>query len=440
LYVLAFLLMLVPLVVVHELGHFVMAKLGGIHVTKFAFGFGPKLFSFRYKGTDYRWNLIPLGGYVDFMGDVVYTNRIPDDARHFYNRPKWLRFLVLLMGPMFNLILALGIYWLFFSAQPTYEPIFEGEPYTVGYVAPDSPEAEAGLQAGDRIVEINGEPVTAMDQVVKHALFNPGKPVTLSVVRDGARRNIEYAILEDPIEGVGTTHFAPRLLPQISMVMEDMPAAQAGLQPDDVILQVNGVDISYYSDESASVPALLAAAAPGPSTFTVRRHGRVVDLEVTPRQNEEGAWQVGISYMPRSVAHELGVGAAFVRAWNRFLEDSTLIYRGVKKLVIGDLPLKTLSSPIGVGKVAKQAMDIGFWSFILLMAVISLNLGILNLLPIPVLDGGEIFVLLTEWIARKDFNLLTKMRIKLVGFLFLVGLMGLVIVMDVIKIYNAAQM
>ncbi len=438
-YVLAFLLMLAPLVVVHELGHFLMAKLGGIKVTKFAFGFGPRLFGFEYKGTDYRWNLLPLGGYVDFMGEVVYTNRIPDDMRHFYNRPKFLRFLVLVMGPMFNLVLALGLYWLFFGARPVYEPIHHGAPYTVGLVQPDSAEAQAGLQPGDRIEAINGEPVAAVEKVIEHMLFNPGKPVTLSVVRGGQALEIAYDIPEDPIEGVGQFNFAPWYRPQVSEAVAEKPAALAGMQAGDVIVAVNGEAVAFGGSESRSVPELLNRNAPGPSEFTVLRDGRELSLSITPEQGEEGKWLVGISYGPESVARDLNAGEALGRAWSRFLADSTMIFRGVKKLIVGDLPLKTLSSPIGVGRVAKQALDYSVWQFLLLMAVISVNLGILNLLPIPVLDGGEIFVLLTEWVARRDFSLVTKMKIKLAGFFFLVGLMGVVIIMDVVKIYQAAQ-
>ena len=437
-YVFAFLLILVPLVVFHELGHFIMAKLGGIKVTKFAFGFGKKLFGFKYKGTEYRWNLIPLGGYVDFMGEVIYTNRIPDDVTHFYNRPKWIRFLVLVMGPLFNLILAMGIFWIYYSAQPHRVPRYQGAPFTVGYVVPDSAEAKAGLQEGDRIAEIDGETVTEVDQVPEHIMLSPGKEVTLKVERNGEKLEIRYKVSVDEVEGLGLTNFGPALRVLVYKILQEKPAARAGMRPNDIITHVNGQPVSPFELKEPNIRQLLNERAPAASDFTLIRGGETLNLTVTPEKTKEGEWQAGFSYGYEATERDLTWRESLVMAWDEFQRGSTLIYKGLKKLIIGDLPIKSLSSPIGVGKVAKESLDYGLLSFIFLMAILSLNLGILNLLPIPVLDGGEIFVILVEWISRKDFSLMTKMRIKMVGLLFLIGLISVVIVTDVIKIYSAA--
>ena len=434
-YPFAFLLIIVPLVVIHEFGHFLMCKLGGIRVTKFAFGFGHKLFGFKFKGTEYRWNLLPLGGYVDFMGDLVYTNTIPDDVSHFYNRPKWIRFLVLLMGPLFNLVLAFGIYWVYHTIEPLKTPIFLGEPCTVGYVADDGPAALAGLQIGDRITAFNGEEVSSWDDLDTTIFFNPGKEVTLTVERDEVTLPITYTIAEHKVEAYGVKGFWPNLRHEVESVQPGSPAAKAGFEPYDVISHVNGRPIAYEYMKEYTIQSLLADAAPGASRFQLIRDGQPIELEVAPELDEEERWLIGIMLEVESSKRELGFLEAFPQAWNSMKRDSTLIYRGLKKLLSGDGSLKMLSGPIGVGKLAKEALDVSLPKFLYLMALLSLNLGIMNLLPIPVLDGGEIFVLLMEGVVGRDFSLDTKLRIKLVGFFFLIGLMALVIFFDILKVF-----
>ena len=638
-----FFLILVPLVVVHELGHFIMAKLGGINVTQFAFGFGKKLFGFHYKGTEYRWNLLPLGGYVDFMGEILYTNRIPDDVTHFYNRPKWIRFLVLIMGPMFNLILALLLYWFIFASKPIEDRVYYGEGYTVGYVVPGSVEDKAGLQRDDLILSVNGKPVTDVEQLEDFIMFSPKKEVNLEVKRDGRLRTVTYTIPENK-EGLGPRSFQAAQRTMIYAVSAGSPAENAGLKPFDVITHINGEPVI---NAQLDINRLIQQRAPEATVFQLRRKGELVTIEavpeklptgryqvgfryspvmaisgivpgssaekagirendilisingqntlkeimeqthsqdatpwevtvkqgpetlqvtLTPAQGEDGLWHPGMSvqheYMisdivpdspadraglkpydvilglnghpavteytisnylerqtqpsragpetsdetvpatetatadpetmppteegetgtttaPASVTDEASALAltvvrgeetltvdvqpeataygysrigiyeigeyqvrnlnwheAFFEAWARFKKDSTYIYDALRRLVTAQLSIKTLSGPVGIAQVARQAYEYGIHTFLLVMALISLNLGIMNLLPIPVLDGGEIFVLAVEWITRKDFSLDTKMRIKLVGFVFLVGLMATVIVMDVIKVFT----
>lgn len=445
--VFSFFAVLVPLVLFHEFGHFLMCKLGGIRVTKFAFGFGKKLFGFTYKGTEYRWNLIPLGGYVDFMGDVVYTEEIPQDVAHFYNKPKWIRFLVLVMGPLFNLILALGLYWIFFSTQPIPIPKNVGEAYTVGFVIPGSPEAEAGLQAGDRISHVLGKEVTSYDEVEQELILNPGKEMEMTIDRDGTSRTLTFKVDRNKKYGVGVYNFEPMRKIFVSEIQPGKPAELAGLKNGDQILKINEKNFSVYSRDHA-ILSLLQEAAPGPSRFKIARDGAILDLEIQPEleaiedpelQEAMGVtevWRTGFRpEMDMDVVHySFGTGLGI--AWDRFIGDSQLLLKAVHQLVRGSLSVKTLSGPIEIGQVAKQSMDRGLWAYLLILAVLSINLGILNLLPIPVLDGGEIFVLLVEWITRRDFSIPAKMRIKLVGFFFLVGLMGIVIITDVVKLFQ----
>lgn len=439
-YAFAFLLILVPLVVIHEFGHFIMAKLGGIRVTKFAFGFGKKLFGFHFKGTEYRWNLLPLGGYVDFMGEAVYTNKIPDDVRHFYNRPKWLRFLVLVMGPMFNLILALAIFWAFHGMKPYLQAVYHGDPFTVGYVVPDSAAAQAGLLAGDRIAEMDGKAVTSIDQVREHILLSPKQSLQLTVIRQGQSLPLSYDIPADKVEGLGVLEFAPARRILVSQVVDDMPAAEAGFNDGDFITAINGEQVYYMGPGVQGGFSQKIQEAEGQAMdVTVEREGRSLDLSLAPvrRETDEGSvWQIGVSYTGEYKEVDLNWRESFVAGWDEFTKNSTMIYRAVRKLVTGELPVKTMSGPVGVGKAAKEYLDYGLWTFLFLMAILSLNLGILNLLPIPVLDGGEIFVLLVEWVTRRDFSIETKMKVKMVGLLFLIVLMATILVTDLIKIFQ----
>lgn len=446
--VFGFFAVLVPLVLIHEFGHFIVCKLGGIRVSRFAFGFGKKLFGFTFKGTEYRWNLIPLGGYVDFMGEVVYTEEIPDDVTHFYNKPKWLRFLVLVMGPMFNLILAFVVYWAFFATQPVGVPKNAGPAYTVGFVLPDSPEAKAGLQPNDQITAINGNEVKTYSEVEEYFLLNPGKEIELTILRAGAPVLLNLEVPREKLHGTGNFNFEPKRIVRVSDIQAGKPAELAGLQEGDQILKVNQQYFSLQYRDHAIV-ALLQQAAPRASTFTILRDGREMDLAIKPMlekiedprvqeyYGKTEIWRTGFLPNDREITH-FTADKAFGMAWGRLVSDSQLLLKAVRQLVSGALSVKTLSGPLEIGRFAKSSIDRGAWTFLFFMAILSINLGILNLLPIPVLDGGEIFVLLVEWITRRDFSIPTKIRIKLVGLFFLVGLMAMVIVTDIIKAFQAA--
>lgn len=434
----AFLLALIPLVVIHEFGHFLMAKLGGIHVSKFCIGFGKKLFGFHYKGTEYCWNLLPLGGYVDFMGELVYTGKIPNDVRHFYNRPKWIRFLVLVMGPLFNLIMAFGLYWVYHTIRPVYEPINIGQ-YQVGEVKEDSPEFLAGLRVGDKIKTVQGDPVENWFDLETTISLTPEKDMTLEVMRDGESVVLTYTVSSDPIEGYGLMHFGPDNLIQLGNPSPGSPAEKAGLAARDLLLEIDGKPLTYNTRKI--LDETLAANAPNASTLTLSRDGENYDVEIIPvlMTDAEGKerFMAGISYGIHHTVRDLNPVEAIGEAWSTFKTSSTVLFEAVRKLVTMALPLKMLSGPVGVAQAAKKALERGWPTFIWMVAFLSLNLGIMNLLPIPVLDGGEIFVLLVEGITRRDFSLDTKMRIKMVGLFILISLMSFVIISDIIKIIKA---
>lgn len=433
-YILSFLLMLVPLVVIHEFGHFLVCKLGGIRVSNFAFGFGPQIIGFKYGETNYRWNLIPLGGYVDFMGEAVYTNEIPDDARHFYRRPKWLRFLVLLMGPLFNLALALLILFGIYATQPVQEAIYAADPITIGQIVEESPEYKAGLRSQDRILSYNDREAESFDKLRNYIMLNPEQEIQLQIERDGQAQTITYTVAQDPDDGIGLCYFVPLLNMQITGVQEDGPAAKAQLQSGDLLLAVNGTRI-YHHNGLDILADQMKQRFPETSTFEIERDGQKQQLEILPTHNQEAdrlliGIFLGFQHRELKPTFERAVDNAI----SEFINASTMIYSVVLKLISAQISPKVLSGPIHVAQVAKEQLDRGLIDFLFMMAIISINLGILNLLPIPVLDGGEIFVILIEAITRREFSLETKMKIKLIGFVALLGIMSMVIVNDVLRI------
>lgn len=431
--IISFFLAIVPLVIIHEAGHFFMAKLGGIRVTKFCIGFGKKLFGYKYRGTEYCWNLLPFGGYVDFMGELVYTGRIPEDVQHFYNRPKWIRFLVLVMGPLFNLILAFALYWLIFGMKGTVDYAYHGPVNMVGIVAQGSPEAEAGLQPGDLIKTIDGKPFQSWRDFKSEVVLSPNKEITLEVERDNSLKEITFTVAQDETEGHGQSYISPYTRYEIDVMYLDYPAHAAGLQPGDVILSVNGEPLDVSSQNYMQLR--VAANAPEATNITVLRNGETLSYDVKPKKDEQGRWLIGINLGHETERRDLTIMEALPVAWEELKKDSTMIYRGLQRLVQGQLSVKMLSGPVGIARITKQAMDHGWLTFLMMVAALSLNLGIMNLLPIPVLDGGEILVLLIEGLVGRDFSLDTKWRIKMVGLVFLVGLMAVVVVTDVMKFF-----
>jgi regulator of sigma E protease len=426
--------MFFPLVIFHELGHFLVAKLARIRVTKFAFGFGKELFRFHFKGTDFRWNLIPLGGYVDLMGEVSVLGEIPDDPDHFYNKPKWVRFLVMVMGPVFNLILAFLMFWVI-QYQPRKSLKLQEHPLTVGFVDEKSPEFRAGLRPGDQILSMNDVAIDTYDDYFGEVVLIPHQTAVLDVVHDGTHRTLSYEVSATEKDGVGDIAFIPAVFLRVGKVMPGSPAEKAGIHKDDVIVSGNGSRL-YYSWKNNMLSDLINSLKGTPVNLTLRRGSELLEIQVKPELSKEGRFLIGIQMKYDFIASNPTLPESFEQAWNTFLSQSTMIFRAIKGLTSGSLPVKSMTGPIGLGKIAKQQLELGWMSFLGLMAILSLNLGIFNLIPIPVLDGGEIFVLLVESVTRRDFSLNTKVKIKMIGFLLLVSLMSMVLVSDAVKLFT----
>jgi regulator of sigma E protease len=425
--ILSFVFVLGVLIFVHELGHFLMARRLGVRVLTFSLGFGPKLLSFRRGDTEYCISAIPLGGYVKMAGETVEDTRT-GAADEFLSKSKWQRFQVLIMGPVMNIALAVVL-----AAIVLYQgvdvPLFESQPVVVGSVVSDSPASAAGIAAGDRILAVDGVAVETWKQFGDVLAKNPGGSVDLRIDRQG-RIEQKPIVTKGGTSGVGLIGLLPPGRPQVLAITAGNPAAEAGLRPRDIVVAVAGEAGPTYP----RVRELIAAHEDRPLPVEVERNGNRVSLVMTPRKIE-GEARIGAVFSPfelRTVPPgALGaIGLAVQRNW----EASGLIIRTLGGLFTGQTSVGQLAGPVAIARESGSAATQGWIALLTLMAVISLNLGLINLMPIPVLDGGHIAILALEGVSRRDFSIATKERMLLVGFALLVLLMVTVIYNDLTRI------
>jgi regulator of sigma E protease len=425
---LAFLFVLGVLVFVHELGHFAMARRLGIRVLTFSLGFGPKLLKFRRGDTEYCVSAIPLGGYVKMAGES------PDD-RHtgagdeFMSKTKWERFLVLVMGPAMNLVLAVLVMWIVLY-QGAEVPAYEQQPPVVGRVVEDSPADRAGIAVGERIVSVSGRAVDTWDALFLAVLPQAEREIPV-VVRDAENRERTLNVVPDARTdfAMGDLGVGPEMRAQIVDVAPGDPADRAGIAAGDVILEIDGEPVA-----GNALVERISGRADTPLAMTLRRGEGLERVTVTPVARGDRA-VIGVSFSEfefRIV--EPGLVEAFGMSLERNYEWSGLIFQTLWGLLTAETSPRQLVGPVGIAQLSGSAAQVGWVQLFSLMAMISLNLGILNLLPIPVLDGGHIFIMGMESVARRDFSMRVKERMLLAGFVVLMMLMVTVIYNDLTRI------
>ncbi len=406
-----------------------MARRLGVRVLTFSLGFGPKILKVKRGDTEYAISAVPLGGYVKMAGEN------PDDARtgapdEFLSKSKWQRFQVLVMGPVMNLALALVVMALVFY-QGAEVPKFESEPVVVGSVLPDSAGAEAGIRRGDRILSIAGDEVPTWKQFPLIVGTRANRTVPVVLVRDGRMVETKLTPRAHGKYEIGDAGILPMMLPEVMAVNEGEPAAQAGLRPGDVVLAVAGEREVMYE----RLVEIIRAHDGKPLTFEIRRDGHVLQLTATPRRSGEHA-RIGVQfsgYELRKVSPG-PVEAVKLSALQNW-EWTRMILKTLGGLFRGDTPVKQLMGPIGIAEMSgTAAAQPGWLPLLQLMAMISLNLGLLNLMPVPVLDGGHIAILALEGLSRRDFSMKLKEKMLLAGFVLLVMLMVTVIYNDLTRI------
>lgn len=445
--ILAFIVLIGVMVVVHEFGHFAVAKLCRVRVEAFSVGFGPRLFGVKYGETDYKVCLLPLGGYVKMTGetpDGLQTADTPEnvasgayDPGSFTNHPRWQRMLIGVAGPIANFILAFVLMF-FYYAFINEVPQHQVSTANIEWVVPGSSAARAGFQTGDVVTDFDGVRNPDWVQVGNQAQLNINQNVPVTVDRDG--KPIQLSLHIPPLpkgeDGVDVTDagIEPQFMRgpiSVHEVSPGTPADKAGLRAGDQIIAVDGHPFHYVGTLLAYMKAF-----PGKTlALDVLRNGQHVTLHATPTDQGAG-WKLGFEAInPPMKQDPMATGAAIAKSRSFCVSNSTLILEVVGRLFTRRVSVSQLSGPVGIARMAGDAAQTDTWlPKFYTAAAISLNLGILNLMPFPILDGGLILLLLIESMLRHDISLAVKERIYQAAFVVLVVFFAFVIFNDVTKL------
>ncbi|MBI3007253.1 MAG: RIP metalloprotease RseP [candidate division NC10 bacterium] len=442
------------LIFIHELGHFLVAKRLGVGVLKFSLGFGKRLWGFRLGETEYLLSAIPLGGYVKMVGEDPREVRVGPDgtatdaeahpldlAKSFAHKPVWARALIILAGPGANFLLAVVIFTVLFMAVGRALP----EP-VIGPPAEASPAAGAGLRAGDRIRAVDGDPVRGWEEIASRLQQGRGAPVAVTVERAGETRTVRLT----PVPKTVVSHV---LTAEVGRVTPNFPAEAAGLRRGDRIVAINGQPVETWPDL-----AQVIHASPGrPVILTLLRGEERLEVTVTPRasrppDNPEGR-EIGlIGIEPindvirkESQVWDLGIGPAYERLHplaalaegvRRTVDVSVTVLWFLGKLLQGALPAKTIGGPLTIVLMAGEQAQQGFLYLVTFTAVISINLAILNLLPIPILDGGHLLFAAIEAVRGEPVSVRRREMAQKVGLALLVAIMVFALYNDIFRAFG----
>jgi regulator of sigma E protease len=425
--ILAFLFVLGVLVFVHELGHFVAARRIGVRVLTFSLGFGPKLISTTRGDTEYAISAIPLGGYVKMAGESVDDPRsgAPDE---FLSKTKWQRFQVLIMGPVMNIVLAVVVMAVVL-AQGAEVPAYHDAPPVIGSVKAGSPAEKAGLRHGDRVLTVDETPVETWDKFDIEIGTKPNRDIDLSFLRDGSTLSTTLHSSAAGKYEVGDIGVFPNATPIVASLVKGDVAEKAGLKPGDLLLAVDGELMTQPSQLTDAI-----SKNPGkPTDILIKRNGQEMHINVTPEKRGDRG-MIGIYFGQQTKSFKPGPLEAIQLSIQRNIEFGGLIFKTLGGLFVGTTSPRQLMGPVAIAQLSGESAALGIIPLLTLMASISLNLGLLNLMPIPVLDGGHILIMALEGIARRDFSAQVKEKMLLAGFVLILLLMVTVIYNDLTRI------
>jgi len=428
------------MVVIHEFGHFIVAKLLGIAVETFSVGFGPRLLGFRLGETDYRLSAIPLGGYVKFRGEnlEMIQGKSEGSIDEFLSHPKWKRLLVAVAGPVFNIATALAI--------PTIailigfqDSVFRAQDMVIGLVKSGSTAEAAGLKPGDRIVGYGDNQHPTWEDFFLDVRLRPNEELPLKIQRDGQILTQVVKLQAETMEReqVGTIGVEPSLASvKVAQVVKDSPAARAGMKAGDKIIAVDGEPVTAWNQ----FKDVLRRSEGRALTFRVDRQDSVLEMQAAPVKDDRTSdYRLGFYPDLTTYVKATSLGAALRYGWDYNWRIARMTGFLLKQIVQGQRSMRNaLAGPIGIAQVTSDTYQAAGWSgTIELMGMLSLNLGVFNLLPIPILDGGAILLLLVEGLFGLLGITLTmnvRERFQQVGFVIVMLLMGFVIINDLVRV------
>lgn len=435
--VIAAILCLGPLIAIHEFGHFWVARKLGVKVLVYSIGLGPALFKWHGKdGVRYQFAAIPLGGYVKMAGEQKGEAGEEDIPAAFYNQSPWKRMAIVAAGPLINLLFAVLLFWLLFL------PASEQLNTRLGVILPNTPAAQAGLQVGDKVLSVDDKPTSTWESVNYALIDRMGESGTIAVTVEhaGQPKTVQLQIDQflkssgdDPFERLGFLPYQPVIEPVLGQLVEKEAGMQQGLKQGDRILKIDQSVISQWSE----VMRMIRKSPGKPLVFTVSRAGKELQLNIVPNVKKDAlgvaqgflgvgpvvkSYKIPTEYIQKIQYSPLAaLGMAFDKTW----QLSVVTVKSIGKLVTGTISLNNLSGPITIAKVAGQTAEMGWPFFIGFVALMSVSLGVLNLLPIPVLDGGHLVYYFVEALQGKPIS----EKIQMIGFRIGVVLLGTMMVL-----------
>ncbi len=426
-----FLIMIGVMILIHELGHYWAARFFDVKVDTFSFGFGPRLFGFKKGETDFRFSLILLGGYVKMAGEQPGDEQAAAEPRGLYCKPRWQRLIILFAGPAMNIILAVAVLTGLFMVR--FPKIPDTRSPEIGYIVPDSPAAKAGLKEGDRIVQIGDEANPTWEDISMREGASAGHTMSVWIVRNGQRQLLHVTPALEPKTGTGFAGWDEPNQIQIGNLREGSPAAKAGLQPGDLIVSVDGQPIH----STAKVHDIISGSGGKPVDVVYSRGARTMTAQLTPaRLENNGAkeWMIGVTLEAKISFVSLPFPQALSESVRENAKNTTFIYQFLRGIAERRMSPKSVAGPIGIVQMSGEEAREGPMAFLGLMAALSLNLAIVNLLPIPILDGGTMLMLLVEIFMRRDLSLQVREAALRLGFVFIMALVAFVIYNDISKL------
>ena len=414
------------LVFVHEFGHFFMAKLVGIRVEVFSWGYGKRLVGIKKGDTDYRISMIPLGGYVKFSGEEVLEEKREMDARDFMAKTRWERFLVLVMGSVMNICLAIILMSIINMSGVSVSKYMDAKP-VIGWIASGSPAEKVQLQVDDEILSINNKKIDTWSDVELAVGTKPDRTIDIEIKRGDEVLNVQLLTESKTQYAMGYAGFSAKIWAQVTMVKPGSAADKAGIKAGDVIREIEGKPAHYFvfTETIQKYPEQEI-------DFGIVREGEFIHLNVTPKR-EGDVGVIGVGTKVEFVSRQVGFFGAIAQSVKENARMAGMVITFIKNLLTGEASTRQLGGPIAIASLSYEFFKMGFMTLIWWMAFISLQLGIINLFPIPMFDGGHIIVLGLEGLFRRDFSVKVKQVIMQIGFVLIIVLFVFVFLNDVVK-------